>query len=172
MSVFIFGFLLFIVAFFIHVAIWRIKKPANTIKALVVFFNLVLVLGLILLRLFAYIYPGLSIIPYRSIDYTYIALLFLSLFICYLLSYSAIEADSPSLVIAMRVFQSGKNGLHSGRMKELLGDDLLVGPRLKDLVDAKLVDLAGSVYKINKKGIFFIKPFVAFRKFLILGKGG
>jgi hypothetical protein len=40
------------------------------------------------------------------------------------------------------------------------------------LLDAQLVDLAGAVYKINRKGKFFIRPFIAFREFLGLGKGG
>lgn len=172
MSVAVCGFLLFIAAFLFHVVIWRIKRPAHSVKVLVALFLLVLMVGIIVLMHFAYAYPDLLIIPHKLVNYVHIAVFFLSLFTLYLFSYSAIEADSPSLVIVMRVAQAGKDGLPREKIEESLVDNLLVEPRLQDLVDAKLVDLAGAVYKINKKGIFFIKPFIAFREFLGLGKGG
>lgn len=172
MSVLVCGLVLFTVAFLLHAAIWRLRKPANTIKVLVTLFNFVLAFGIIVLIFLGYVYPGLSILPHKLVSYIYIAVFFFSLFICYLFSYPAIEVDSPSLVIIRLISQSGKSGLVCEKVKELVKDDFLVEPRLKDLVDAKLVDLAGSVYRINKQGMLFIKPFIAYRKLLGLGKGG
>lgn len=172
MSVLICGFTLFIIAFTLHILIWRVKRPKNTAKALIMLFNSILIFGIIVLLWLSYNYPNLSILPGAFISYLYITLLFHSLFVSYLLSYPAIEADSPSLVITTRIAQAGQTGLSREKIKELLKDDLLVEPRLKDLINAGLIDLNNSVYKINTKGVFFIQPFIIYRNFLGLGKGG
>jgi len=172
MSVLVCGLALFIIAFLLHIAIWRFKKPANNIKVLITLFNLVLVFGMTVLIFLGYAYPDFSILPHRLASYIYITVFFCSLFICYLLSYPAIEADSPSLVIVRYIHQAGKSGLFPERIKELLKDDLLVMARIKDLVDAGLADFSGQIYKINKKGVLFILPFIAYRRLLGLGKGG
>lgn len=172
MSVLICGFTLFIIAFTLHILIWRVKRPKNTAKALIILFNSILLFGIIVLLWLAYSYPDLSILPRDFISYLYIIILFLSLFVSYILSYPAIEADSPSLVITTRIAQAGKAGLSYEKIRELLKDDLLVEPRLKDLISAGFVDLNNSVYKINTKGVFFIQPFIIYRNFLELGKGG
>jgi hypothetical protein len=163
MSVLISGSLLFAIALLMHLAVWRLRYPRNPIKTLILLFGAVLLFGIIFLFLYA---------SYTAIQYLHIVLLFFSLFVCYLITYSAIEADSPSLVIVSRIARAGKEGLPSESIKESLGDDLLIEPRLKDLVDARLVDLSGPAYKINEKGRLFVLPFVVFRNFLGLGKGG
>jgi hypothetical protein len=163
MSVLISGSLLFVIALLLHLAVWRLRYPANPIKTLILLFGAVLLFGIIFLVLYA------SYTPFESL---YVVMLFSSLFICYLFTYSAIEADSPSLVIVSRIAKCGKEGLPSASIKESLGDDLLIEPRLKDLVGARLADLTGSKYKINEKGRLFLLPFVVFRNFLGLGKGG
>jgi hypothetical protein len=163
MNVLIAGSLLFVIALLLHLAVWRLRYPANPIKTLILLFGSVALLGIIFLSWYA---------SYTAIQYMHIVLFFLSLFISYLITYSAIEADSPSLVIVLRIARCGKEGLPSESIKETLGNDLLIEPRLKDLLEAKLVDLSGLTYKINGKGRLFLLPFVIYRNFLGLGKGG
>lgn len=163
MNVLISGILLFASALLFHLVVWRLHYPKNPIRTLFLLFGIVILIGVIFLFLYA---------SYTAFQCLHIVFLFSSLFIYYLITYSAIEADSPSLVIVSRIAQAGKKGLPSECMKESLGNDLLVQPRLRDLVEARLVDLIGATYKINKKGKFFIRPFVVFRNFLGLGKGG
>ncbi|MFA4854638.1 MAG: hypothetical protein WC616_04725 [Candidatus Omnitrophota bacterium] len=163
MSVLISGSLLFVIALLLHLAVWRLRYPRNPIKTLILLFGAVILFGIIFLVLYA---------SYTLFNSLHIVLLFSSLFICYLFTYSAIEADSPSLVIVSRIAKAGKEGLSSESIKESLGDDLLIEPRIKDLVEARLVYLTGPAYKINRKGRFLLLPFVGFRNFLGLGKGG
>lgn len=163
MSVLISGSLLFAIALLLHLVVWRLRYPGNPIKTLILLFGAVLLFGIIFLVLYAF---------YTVPQYLHIVLLFSSLFICYLITYSAIEADSPSLVIVSRIALAGKEGLLFERIRESLGNDLLIEPRLKDLVESGLVNLSGSTYRINKKGRLFVLPFVVFRNFLGLGKGG
>lgn len=163
MSVLIWGSLLFGSALLLHLAVWRVHYPAKPIKALVLLFGTVMLSGVIWLLFYT---------SFSARQYLHIVLLFSSLFICYLITYSAIEADSPSLVIVAQIARAGKKGLSPEGITESLGNDLLILPRLKDLVDSGLVDLSGSLYKINEKGRLFVLPFVVFRNFLGLGKGG
>lgn len=163
MSVLISGSLLFVIALLLHLAVWRLRYPGNPIKTLILLFGTVALIGTIFLSLSA---------SYTAVQCAHTALFFFSLFICYLITYSAIEADSPSLVIVLRVAKCGKEGLPSESIKESLGNDLLIEPRINDLVGSGLVDLSGSTYKINEKGRLFLLPFVIYRNFLGLGKGG
>ncbi|MDD5465381.1 MAG: hypothetical protein PHP73_03455 [Candidatus Omnitrophica bacterium] len=163
MSVLISGSLLFTIALLLHLVVWRLHYPGNPIKTLILLFGAVLLSGIIFLVSYTF---------YTVPQYLHIVLLFFSLSICYLITYSAIEADSPSLVIVSRIARAGKEGLLFERIRESLGSDLLIEPRLKDLVESGLVDLSGSTYRINEKGRLFVLPFVVFRNFLGLGKGG
>jgi hypothetical protein len=172
MSVLVWGVIFFILAFFLHILIWRVRKPANPIKTLILLFSCSLLFGIVLLTLFSNFYPDVLWLPSGVIQYLYIVILFFSLFFSYLLTYPGIEADSPSLVIALKIAETGKSGFPVEKLKCLLGDNILVLPRLKDLVDAGLVNLEKGRYIISKKGALFIFPFVAFRNFLGLSKGG
>ena len=163
MSVLISGSLLFAAAFLLHLVVWRLRYPRNPVKTLILLFGTVALAGIIFLSWYA---------SYTAVQYAHIIMFFFSLFICYLITYSAIEADSPSLVIVLQVAQAGKDGLPCGSVKEALGNDLLIEPRLKDLVESGLVDLSGSTYKINEKGRLLLLPFLIYRNFLGLGKGG
>jgi len=163
MNILISGVSLFAIALLLHLAVWRIRYPRNPIKALVLLFGAVVLSGIIFLSLRA---------SYSTAQCLHTILLFFSLFTGYLLTYSAIQADSPSLVIMLSISEVGKNGLPAEFIKRSLRDDLLIEPRLKDLVEARLVDLEGQVYKINRKGRLFALPFIIYRNFLGLGKGG
>ena len=163
MNVLIPGILLFAVALLLHLVVWRLWRPRGPIKTLVLLFGAVALLGTIFLIFYS---------SYTILQHLQIVTLFFLLFACYLLTYSAIDADSPSLVIVSRILQAGKNGMVYESLKESLGDNLLVDPRLKDLVESRLVDLAGSIYKINGKGKLFAMSFIAYRNFLGLNKGG
>jgi hypothetical protein len=163
MSVLVSGVLLFAIALLLHLAAWRIHYPRNPIKVIILLFGSVALAGVVFLFFRA---------SYTITQCLHILLLFFSLFTCYLLTYSAIQADSPSLVIVLKISEAGKNGLPQESLKGSLGDHLLIEPRLKELVEAHLVDLDGQIYKINKKGRLFVLPFVIYRNFLGLAKGG
>lgn len=163
MNVIISGILLFTSALLLHLLVWRLHYPKNPIRILFLLFSSVILLGTIFLFFYA---------SYTVFQCLHIVFLYFSLFICYLITYSAIEADSPSLLIVSRIAKTGKKGISSEQMKGFLGNDLLIELRLRDLVKARLVDLTGLTYKINGKGKLFIRPFVIFRDFLGLGKGG
>jgi len=163
MSILLWGIAFFAITFLIHLFIWRFRRPKNPVRALIFLFSCVISFGLIILY---YLWAE------DLFGVLYIAIFSCSVFISYLLTYSAIEADSPSLVVVLRIYNAGRSGMSFKDIESHLGDDLLVLPRVKDLVDAGLVDFDGNRYKINKKGTMFLYPFILYRNFLRLGKGG
>lgn len=104
--------------------------------------------------------------------YLHIALLVVSLALFYITTYSAIEADSPSLVMAMNIAQEGLKGLSKEQLFQTVSDDILIKPRIIDLVNARLIYLDSDRYKITKKGAYFIRIFILYRRLINLPKGG
>jgi hypothetical protein len=160
MNILLFGILLFALAFFVHILIWKIHLPKknHTCFLLNIFFGLFII--------------GIFILPAQRLsDYIQAFLLYLSLMLAYIISYSAIEVDSPSLIIVLNIAGTGC-GLSREELNKQLTDDLLVLPRLKDLLNDKMVFMEENKYKLTKKGVFLVKIFIFFRKILNAGKGG
>lgn len=159
MSVLFYGILTFCLAMLVHLAVWRLCLPKkNRAFALVNVFLWTLVLGVIILRDI----PG-------CLDY---AVLYCSLAAAYIVSYPAVEIDSPSLVIVRDIAGAGKSGLDKSELYRTMSDEMLVADRVKDLLDADLVRMDSGKYLLTPKGRFLAGIFIRFRRLLNLPKGG
>ncbi len=92
--------------------------------------------------------------------------------LAYIISYSAIEADSPTLLITLRIAQAGSGGLLKDDLSGSLGDDCLLIPRLNDLVRDGLATFKENSYALSAKGSLFVGIFIFYRKILGAQKGG
>jgi hypothetical protein len=91
----------------------------------------------------------------------------------YLITYSAVEVDSPSLIMTMAIHKAGKNGLPVDVFKNSMTDEILVIPRVNDLVQDKIAVLKKNIYKLSFKGMILAKIFNSYRSLLRLeDKGG
>jgi len=172
MSIFVYAILLFIAAILIHLIIWRLHLPKKQTNALLAIFSLPLVLGILAIVK----YPGLmkwSLNP--SINFFEIfqlLLLYTSLSVSYILSYPAIEAESPTLIIIRAVFETGASGLDKSSLKRIVDNDLLILPRIKDMLSDNMVYLKDGRYKLLPKGLIMAKLFLSYRNIIRGGKGG
>ena len=89
-----------------------------------------------------------------------------------MITYTAIEADSPSLVLIMKVSEAGSEGLDSKKLEQMMSDDILVIPRLEDLVLDKMAYINGNRYFLTAKGVLMVRIFLYYRKLLGAPKGG
>ncbi len=172
MSVLAYGILLFIVAFLIHLVIWRLHLPKKRTNALFLIFSFFLVLGIsvIILRpgLIKWsLYPGISFFEIFQLF-----LLYTVLSVSYVLSYPAIEADSPTLIIIRAVFETGVAGLNKTGLKQIANNDLLILPRIKDMLTDNMVYLKDGKYRLKPKGMIMAKLFLFYRNIIKGGKGG
>ncbi len=159
MKILIFPVAIFILAVAVHLVIWKISFPLkHRILILINIFAWVLVFGIIIL-------PDFS----QSLEFI---VLYCSLGAAYLLSYPAIEADSPSLAITYNIAQTASAGLVKAELNKMMDDDILVVARINDLLSEGLVCLRSGKYYLTPSGLFLAGLFSGFRKLLNLPKGG
>lgn len=160
------------IAFLLHLLIWKIHLPKHQTKALLLIFFGMLVSGLLGLWGMKALLP-LRMIPTRFPEYLHIALFVTSFTLAYVITYSAIEADSPSLVMMLAIASAGPEGLPKARFEQLMTDDLLVLPRIRDLVRDGMLVMVDGTYRLTPKGKGFVRIFVVYRQILgIAEKGG
>lgn len=159
MSVLLYGILTFCLALLVHLAVWRFCLPKkDRAFVLVNVFLWTLVLGTIILRDI----PG-------YLDYV---VLYCSLAAAYIVSYPAIEIESPSLIIARDIAGAGRSGLDKSELYRTMSDKILVSDRVEDLLNADLVRMDSGKYLMTPKGHFLAGIFIRFRRLLNLPKGG
>lgn len=172
MKVLLWGFTFFVLAFIIHFVLWKIYLPKSQIKALLLIFICALLVGLVGLLNVKSNFFGLSV-PDTLPEYIHISLLYISFMLAYIVTYSAIEVDSPSMVMVLKIVNAGYEGLDETEFDKTMTDDILVKPRIRDLVTAELAYMDGDKYRLTPKGILLARIFIFYRKLMNnTSKGG
>lgn len=174
MSVLFYSLGLFLIAFFIHLILWRIYLPRNHTRALTIIFSVTLLIGIfILLKFSDYRIAIFGIaLPHAITDYLQLSLAFVSYALFYIVTYGAIEVDSPSLIIVLKIADSGDKGLEMNTLIEDLKEDYLITNRVKELLMGGFVSLTGQTYELKKRGRLLVSLFIVYRKLLGAEKGG
>lgn len=110
--------------------------------------------------------------PVGTFEWLRCAFFYVALVFAYITTYSAVEVDSPSLLIVLKIAEAGARGLRHEELLKALGDDVVVLPRLADLARGGMVTPAADKFFISAKGRFFCGIFVLFRRLLGAPKGG
>ena len=152
---------LFAAAFCLHLALWRISAPRRQIRALLRLFFGMLAAALVLGWL-----TRLPAFRWSPAEAVHLALFYAGLTLSYIITYTAVQVDSPSLVIVSRIAAGGEAGLGRDELFAQLTDDLLVRPRLEDLVRDEVVTLDGGVYRVCRRGSGFLALIVGWRRLM------
>jgi len=172
MKVLFWGLFLVALAFVLHLIVWKIHLPKRQTKIMLLMFFGTLIAG----SAFLWTHPAFSLFgvaaPDGSIEYVRIALLFTAFTLAYMITYSGLEADSPSLVMVLSIDQAGPEGLSKQIFFQQMTDDILIKPRVRDLLTDKMAYLDGNTYRLTPKGVLLAKIFVVYRSILGAGKGG
>ncbi len=172
MNVLFYGLLLAAFAFLLHLVVWRIHLPKKQTSTLLRIFSFVLILGVFLLFKFPELINW-NISPAKNFfEIVQFFLLFISVAVAYIVSYPAIEVDSPTLIIIKAVSDAGPQGLDKSRLEEMMNDDLLIMPRIKDMLSDNMVYLDGKRYKLMAKGLIMARLFSFYRNIIGGTKGG
>ncbi len=173
-SILLSGILIFFICLCLHIAVWRWRYPKKHIIALFlifIMFPLAFVIGYIGLGAFGFL-PD-NIIFFSTADWLAIYLLNFVLSLSYILSYPAIEAVSPSLAILLIVGDSNPNGAVRDDLLHVFDDEVVLEPRLKDLIEAGFIAESNGFFMVTHRGVTFVRCFMLLRSLLGLpiGKG-
>ena len=120
--------------------------------------------------------PHLSVLriypPTSFAEHFQLSIYFFSLTLAYLITYSAIEADSPSLLIVRKILEAGSFGLSKKSLEDELDNSVLIEPRINDLLRDKMAELHEGKYRLKMKGLLLARLFTFYRNMLKVGKGG
>ena len=164
---------LFAGVFLLHLVRWRLAPPAATTRALLVTFGLGIPGGLALILLAAWLSPGLAaMLPAAPFGLLQALLLALALAAGYVMTYPAIEVESPTLVMIQAIARRGEVGLPRETLFAQLNDKVLVAPRVRDLLrDGLAVEQADRLH-LSAAGRRMLRLFVLWRQVLGAREGG
>jgi hypothetical protein len=170
MNVLFWGVLTGAAAFLTHLAIWRIRLPKRQLRMVAIVFGAAQVL--VLAAHGTALGPWLPM-PLAGMPEAAAYLLFCTAWtLAYMITYTALEVDSPSLVIVDRIAGAGSGGLAAPALEKLVSDEQLVVPRVHDLVRDGMLAQCDGVFQLTSKGRRFIAPFETYRKLLGRERGG
>ena len=164
---------LFAGAFLVHLVRWRIALPSATARALLVTFVFGILGGLVFVVLMARILPGLAtLLPPEPFGTLQALLLSLAFAAGYVMTYPAIEVESPTLVMIQAIARRGDEGLARATLFAQLNDEVLVAPRVRDLLSEGLaVEREGRLH-LSERGSRLVKLFFLWRRVLGASAGG
>ena len=159
--------------FLAHLALWKARLPRRHTRALLCIFGAGLVAGILTLEAAPALYavPGIPV-PATSAGRLHAVLLFVALTLAYVTTYSAVEVDSPSLVMTKMIADAGPAGVSRRELDAALTDEVLVAPRVRDLVRDRLATLEGGRYRATRKGLRVAALFRCYRRVLGLAEPG
>lgn len=153
------GILLCFSCFAVHIILWRLRKPLNDVRVLLVIFFLLPVPFFLLCLLFT---RNLWTIEEASLVFV----LHYCLSLAYIASYPAAQAHSPSLDIVLKIARSPRSELTD---KEIIdswgGQDFLVD-RIADLKTGGLIVCCSDVFRLSLPGKMLLMSYRAYRRFL------
>jgi hypothetical protein len=167
MKVLVFGFTIFCLAFMVHLIIWKIRLPKRQVKTMLLLFFATLLSSTLILSNAPASFKFFNLTAPDNIwEYLHICLFFISLTLAYMITYSALEADSPSLVMVMAINNAEPEGLDKNKFGELMSDETLVMPRIRDVLTDKMAYMDGDRYRLTPKGAFMARMFILWRRLI------
>lgn len=150
--------------FVLHVAVWRLRRPRRQTAAVLAFFLASMPIGLAV----AWI-GGFARDP---ADLVLIAQFLVAAALAYTCINSAIQEDSPALMVVTFVALAGPGGCTADDVRAALGSDLTLAPRLRDFETAGMIEHRDGRYRLTARGYRFRHGFELIRRMLRLPRGG
>jgi hypothetical protein len=165
------AFVLLLVAQFV---VWRFVRPSGHYLPLLGLYVVSLIVTLGIFRALGDVpLIGAWLVPGTIRDAANFLTLYTAATLAYIVTYSAVQADSPSMMILLSIERSGAAGLRRDAMRASLDDSVVVLPRLHDLVLGGLATVdAHQRYVITPRGAMLARLYIAYRILLKMEKGG
>jgi hypothetical protein len=152
---------LFIVSFAgawaIHFLVWRVRLPKAQLKALLLIF--MIVWAFVVVASFAGGWPIKAVV-----EFFYFSLIYWSAAFCYVITYSAMEGDSPTLSLTRHLHRRGEEGVSHEEIEDFFRQRPFVGARVKALVtDNVFIEEEGG-YRLSPGSYLFFRVILGYRR--------
>lgn len=154
MTIFLTTSALFLGAVILHLLIWKIRMPKYHTRTLLILFAFVIAAWLAAFPLHRMDLPGLM----------HVCLFYTSLSLCYVITYSTIEADSPTLSLIRHLAHSRARGVSLEEVQDFLKARPFVRARLSALLHDGLVREENGRYLHARRGSLFFQLILGFRR--------
>ena len=146
-----------IVAWCLHLAAWRVRLPKSQLKALFLIF--VSVWAVVVAASLAAGWPIKAVV-----EFLYFSLIYWSAALCYMITYSAMEGDSPTLSLTRHLHRRGEKGISHEEIEDFFRQRPFVGARVKALVtDNVFIEEEGG-YRLSAGRYLFIRVILGYRR--------
>ena len=169
MPTLLFAIAWFALALVVHVVWWRVAPPRRRTAALLKLLLAALPVGLVAAW---FVPPPAGPIVGDVWDVYLIAQFHLACSLAYTCIHSAIQEDSPALMVVTFVAASGPNGCTREELLAALDDDLMIHPRLRDFQLAGMIEPADGRFVLTPAGHRFRRGFETVRRIFRLPRGG
>ena len=160
MHILLSGVFLLLTAFLVHLVVWRFRMPRNhTLGLLTIFCVTPFALSLI-------------IKPALTWDIVHVGIFYTSCALVYIIFYSLIEAESPTLSIISRLRNATPEGCTLEAFEESFGNNSLLKQRAAAMVKSGLIVPNNSGYTLTHKGRLLASVFAYAAQVIGLGRGG
>jgi hypothetical protein len=146
-----------LVAWCLHIAIWRVLLPKSQLKALLLIF--VSVWAVVVAALLAAGWPIKAVV-----EFLYFSLTYWSAALCYVITYSAMEGDSPTLSLTRHLHRNGSEGISHEEIEEFFRQRPFVGARVKALVTDNIFIEEQGGYRLSAGRYLFFRVILGYRR--------
>lgn len=148
----LYGALLFLVGFIVHVVLWRVRRPVNTTATIILVFVVSVSIVWLALSIFD-IFQGLTdFLPQEPVDKVLSLLLALALAVSYIMTYPALENDSPTLKLVYLIAQKGRTGVTEEELFRSFSNKNAVEPSITGMINEGLVRMEGQSILLTERG--------------------
>jgi predicted neutral ceramidase superfamily lipid hydrolase len=150
------------IAWIVHLAIWRWRLPKAQLKTLLVIFALVWAVAS--LSVLLGVAGAGSFAPGSLVGFLYFCLIYWSAALCYVITYSAMEGDSPTLSLTRHLHAKGAEGVLHEEIEEFFRQRPFVGARVKALVTDNIFIEERGGYRLASGKYLFFRLILGYRK--------
>ena len=147
----------FAAAWCLHLVLWRVRLPKAQLKTLLIIFFLVWAAVVFALYLSEAELSGVLWILYFS-------LLYWSAALCYVITYSAMEGDSPTLSLTRHLHRGGDEGVAHEEIEEFFRQRPFVGARVKALITDNIFIEEQGGYRLSPGRYLFFRVILGYRR--------
>jgi hypothetical protein len=147
MRLFLAGLVLLLLAFCVHIIMWRVHPPRRSIRALLCIFAATPLVAIPIDTLIA----PLAVFADAS-DAVRILLFYVSCALVYVVLYSAIESRSPSLAIVSYVASHGSAGCAEADLADRITDDEGISARVAAMKVARMIVVSDEQCTLTPTG--------------------